>query len=387
MNSGGGKVHRMGLNDKEIAEDILTGEKQLTDAYALGSIEAQDPNLRQLMATLHQQSVNDAGHVFGQMQERGWYSVRPASSQDVTEIRNTIARTRQSLEPRTMGQNMGMVDSLSQQYGGGIDEMMGQGYQQQIGQGQYYGGPQNLPNWTRYEVPPEGGQSSVQIQPNYNYGAGQQPAYGLGQSGYQQQLPQWTRQEVPGESTQRATGGPVGQAAYPGGPTSYYQGHQGQQPPYQPKFQQQQMTYQPQHQQQPYGFGPAGYQQQQLPNWTRQEVPGESTQRATGGPVGQAAYPGGPTSYYQGNQGQQPPYQPQYQQQLPNWTRQEVGFRGYYGGDGQQASGGTVGYTGNPGGPSTYQGQGMGTPQQSIYGQNQPPQGYNPYGNPSRYHQ
>jgi hypothetical protein len=356
-----------GFTDKDIGQDILVSQKYLTTFYAQASMEAADPRLRNLLGQLHSESAGEARQIFEYLNSRGWYEVRPASVQEINNLQGSVNHIRQEVATTHVPYGHGAGTAAAGFAAGGY----GAGTAG-VGTVGYTGG-----------------------------GAGAQQQYG-GISGMMtgSNLPQWARQEP--QSVQGA-GGYYGQPA--GGFQTPVYGQTGYA-----------------------GYGGYGT---TLPAWTRQEVPGESGQRASGGPVGYTSQPGGPTYYHGGGPGTPGGFQTgQFgggyggytgyagyggHVQLPQWTRQEpiTGQRGFqtgmYGGQaygpqqvgggyagyggygaygttgytgqlpawtrqepraefGQQPSGGPVAYTAQPGGPSVYQ-QHLppGTPVPSIY--------------------
>ncbi len=63
------------LSDKDIAGDILTGVKFMSQGYMHAILESQDQNLRQMFKTFHDQCLNDQYRVFQAMNQNGWYKV------------------------------------------------------------------------------------------------------------------------------------------------------------------------------------------------------------------------------------------------------------------------------------------------------------------------
>ena len=63
------------LTDKDIASDILTGIKYMSQGYMHAIMEAQDQNLRQTFKDYHDQCLNDQYRLFQLMQQNGWYKV------------------------------------------------------------------------------------------------------------------------------------------------------------------------------------------------------------------------------------------------------------------------------------------------------------------------
>lgn len=63
------------FTDKDIAGDVLTGVKHITQGYMTAVMESQDQNLRQTFKDFHDQCLNDQYQVFQIMNKNGWYKV------------------------------------------------------------------------------------------------------------------------------------------------------------------------------------------------------------------------------------------------------------------------------------------------------------------------
>jgi len=84
------------LTDREIAEDILTSKKHLSNYYyAPAALEARDPQLRSTFQQVHSDSQSEAKRVFDYLSQRGWYTPREADSQALNELKNTAQQSRQ----------------------------------------------------------------------------------------------------------------------------------------------------------------------------------------------------------------------------------------------------------------------------------------------------
>lgn len=67
--------HMQQFTDKDIADDILTGVKHMSEGYMMAILESQDPNLRQTFKDFHDQYLNDHYRIFQIMNQNGWYKV------------------------------------------------------------------------------------------------------------------------------------------------------------------------------------------------------------------------------------------------------------------------------------------------------------------------
>lgn len=63
------------FTDKDIAGDMLSGSKILSQGYMTAILESQDQNLRRTFQDFHDQCVSDHQQIFQMMQKNGWYRV------------------------------------------------------------------------------------------------------------------------------------------------------------------------------------------------------------------------------------------------------------------------------------------------------------------------
>lgn len=67
-----------GMSDRDMVGDLLSTIKSMSSAYHQAVLESTNNEVRQTMATLHDNQVNQARTLFDAMQARGWYKVEPA---------------------------------------------------------------------------------------------------------------------------------------------------------------------------------------------------------------------------------------------------------------------------------------------------------------------
>ena len=85
------------LGDQELAFDLLYQEKSLLSNIASEVLEASQPGMRQVLNDCYMQIGQDQLDIFNQMQQQGWYPVKPAQPQDVQTAKQKYMQTRQSL--------------------------------------------------------------------------------------------------------------------------------------------------------------------------------------------------------------------------------------------------------------------------------------------------
>ncbi|MEW6522818.1 MAG: spore coat protein [Bacillota bacterium] len=246
-------------------------------------------------------------------------------------------------------------DVIGQQYGGMTGMMTGS----------------NLPQWARHD--PQLGQSYQAIGGQqgfggYQAGYGQMaPGYTGFQGGYGANLPAWTRQEVRG-TEYPASGGPVAHTAYPGGPSVYQGGQIGTPAGFGAPFTGGYVGGYGGGYYGGTGVGLPAWTRQEVPGEQHRfgQLQPSIYQGYTGGFAGQQAgfrggYGGMVGGYGTSGYGTTGYGTTGYTGNLPAWTRQEVRGTEF------PATGGPIAQGAYPGGPGVYQGGAVGTPVQSVY--------------------
>lgn len=78
---------QMGINqlkDKDMLEDMLTLQKHVSSVYHTGVTEASCQNLRQVMTTNMEETLQDQFDTFNEMSQRGFYQTKQANQQDIS---------------------------------------------------------------------------------------------------------------------------------------------------------------------------------------------------------------------------------------------------------------------------------------------------------------
>lgn len=177
-----GSVGGRKLTDKEIAEDILTGQKYMLNYYyAPAILEASANDLRSTFQHVHNNKQSEAKQVFDYLNSKGWYRVRQADNQTMNDLRNTAQEARQILA--SIGPSGGM---MGQQTWTGT----------QAGEGQSGYGPSSLSQGARW-----GGQPSQMSSQTGSWSQRGQHA------GVQESvtLPSWTRGSNISSESERST--------------------------------------------------------------------------------------------------------------------------------------------------------------------------------------
>ena len=85
------------LTDQELAFDLLYQEKALLSNIASEVLEASQPGMRQVLNDCYMQIGQDQLAIFNQMQQQGWYPVKPAQAQDVQTAKQKYQQMRGTL--------------------------------------------------------------------------------------------------------------------------------------------------------------------------------------------------------------------------------------------------------------------------------------------------
>ena len=85
------------LTDQDRMEDLLSQEKYLINAYGTFIPEATCPQLRQVLTANFNDCVQNQYTVFDQMNQMGWYPVKPAPMPEIDAARQKFASLKQQL--------------------------------------------------------------------------------------------------------------------------------------------------------------------------------------------------------------------------------------------------------------------------------------------------
>jgi hypothetical protein len=234
-----------GLDDRHILADALFSQKGIAKYYDDSILESATPEVRGSLLQIHSEEVDAANRVFQHMNQHGWYNVKSANQQEISNILSTFSErpgggttlTNPSFQvgnPIGAGQQYGPGQQQygGQQYGGQLQYNPGQQYygtsgQHHIPQGQYSLTGQQLGTHGGYGV------TGQQFGTQGGYGVtgqqfGTQGGYGVtGQQFGTQGQYGMTGQQYYGSEGQYGIGGQqFGQQQY-GGAGSHY-GTQGQ---------------------------------------------------------------------------------------------------------------------------------------------------------------
>jgi spore coat protein CotF len=80
------------MGEKEILNDCLTGQKQLTSAYNTFAGECVDPRLRSTFLDILEEEHCIQADLFDDMTAKGWYQTEPAEPGKVAQTRQKLSR-------------------------------------------------------------------------------------------------------------------------------------------------------------------------------------------------------------------------------------------------------------------------------------------------------
>ena len=75
------------LGDKEILNDFLAGQKQITAAYNTFAGECEHTNLRDTFLGILADEHSIQTEIFNEMHNRGWYQVQAADASQINAVK------------------------------------------------------------------------------------------------------------------------------------------------------------------------------------------------------------------------------------------------------------------------------------------------------------
>jgi len=86
------------FSEKELMNDLIASEKQVTSAYNTGITEASCPNLRQELTKCLTETQEIQYQIFNAMKQRGWYQTKQAQQQDVQSAKTKYQQMKTELK-------------------------------------------------------------------------------------------------------------------------------------------------------------------------------------------------------------------------------------------------------------------------------------------------
>lgn len=86
------------FTEKELMNDLIASEKQVTSAYNTGITEASCSNLRQELTKCLTETQEIQYELFNAMKQRGWYQTKQAQQQDVQSAKTKYQQLKTELK-------------------------------------------------------------------------------------------------------------------------------------------------------------------------------------------------------------------------------------------------------------------------------------------------
>ncbi|QUH24859.1 spore coat protein [Serpentinicella alkaliphila] len=86
------------FSEKELMNDLIASEKQVTSAYNTGITETSCPNLRQELTKCLTETQEIQYQLFDAMKQRGWYQTKQAQQQDVQSAKTKYQQMKTELK-------------------------------------------------------------------------------------------------------------------------------------------------------------------------------------------------------------------------------------------------------------------------------------------------
>ncbi|SHJ76040.1 Coat F domain-containing protein [Geosporobacter subterraneus DSM 17957] len=90
-------AQQLGFTEKELMNDLLMSEKQVSSAYTVGITESSCANLRSVLALCEQNVLKNQEEFFNVMSKRGWYQIKKAPSQDIQRVKDKYNQIKSEL--------------------------------------------------------------------------------------------------------------------------------------------------------------------------------------------------------------------------------------------------------------------------------------------------
>ncbi|MDF2546664.1 MAG: spore coat protein [Anaerosolibacter sp.] len=91
-------LHQGNFTEKELMNDLLMSEKQVSSAYTAGITESSCPKLRQVLEGCEKNVFTNQEDIFKAMAQRGWYNLKKAPTQDVQTAKDKFNQMKSELK-------------------------------------------------------------------------------------------------------------------------------------------------------------------------------------------------------------------------------------------------------------------------------------------------
>jgi len=86
------------MNEKEMLDDLLNGNKQLAGLYTTAITESSCQNMRQVLQSNMEQVCCDQYQIFDQMCNKGYYTAKEAPPAEVQQAKQKFSQMQSQLQ-------------------------------------------------------------------------------------------------------------------------------------------------------------------------------------------------------------------------------------------------------------------------------------------------
>lgn len=90
-------MQNISMTEKELMNDLLFSTKHGTESYTISITESSCSNLRQVLTRCEQNIFKRQEDIFKAMNQRGWYNIKKADSQEVQKAKNEYNQLKNEL--------------------------------------------------------------------------------------------------------------------------------------------------------------------------------------------------------------------------------------------------------------------------------------------------
>ncbi|HEX3025953.1 MAG TPA: spore coat protein [Clostridia bacterium] len=87
INNQQGQQGQQQMGDMEMMNDSIASQKLISSTYDVYANECATPNLRDEFLNIFKDEHQIQADIFTEMQKRGWYQIKPADQQQVTQAK------------------------------------------------------------------------------------------------------------------------------------------------------------------------------------------------------------------------------------------------------------------------------------------------------------
>ena len=86
------------MQDKDMIHDLLNSEKFIISGYSTGMTETSCENLKRTLMDNYQKVQTLQYNIFNTMNQKGWYPVKDADSQEVQKVKDSAIQLLNELQ-------------------------------------------------------------------------------------------------------------------------------------------------------------------------------------------------------------------------------------------------------------------------------------------------